>query len=355
MGETSKMGLSKMPLQPTENIIFVMCIFVPSAVSMIFTFYLRFFHPRASDRPRTTADKIGNFLFCILCIVSPVVVGLDTWICVYGNQVAHLQEGPELDAFWTAGFKIDFFNQLAWITVMWCIKGCFMCMYNDIRRVSSLPKNVQNIMKAASFVLVLSFFLCAGMNTFWCTPWDRNWELSPDKCSAQTSPFAISWASVWHVISDSLVLTVPILIFRHIALHRKDFSAFIFIIFLGLLTVGIGVAGCIVRMISVFTSEAIVDRSRAEHKNILFIEAERKRILEIRLISMSEATCGLFVLCLPTMRAFFRRKKGGSSKYTPPPTNDELALVESADSYVSLPIREGVEMAMPLPVHMACE
>lgn len=25
---------------------------------------------------------------------------------MYGNQVAHLQEGPELEAFWTAGFKV---------------------------------------------------------------------------------------------------------------------------------------------------------------------------------------------------------------------------------------------------------
>ncbi|KAF8250693.1 hypothetical protein K440DRAFT_128637 [Wilcoxina mikolae CBS 423.85] len=233
---------------------------------------------------------------------------------------------------------------------MWSIKGCFMCMYVDIRRAGHLPNLLRMVMTATSVVLVVSFFLCMGINMFWCMPWERNWKLALDKCTAQTDPFAVSWASLWHVVSDmmgwwcpSIHLYPPLTCYRSSSRPNPHLpprpapsqGPFSFCLYTGPRP-----AHCAIRMISVFGSGSRIDKSKAEQETFLFIEQERERILEIRLMSISEATCGLFMLCLLTMRVFFRRRKP-LVKWTPPPPpmNDDFELVNSVVSCISLDTR----------------
>lgn len=101
------------------------------------------------------------------------------------------------------------------------------------------------------------------------------------------------------------VLLIPILIFSHIPLQRKDIKPFIFIFFLRVLTVSAGAAGYGFRIEAVLGDHTQVS---TEGELYDFIQEDMARVQKVRFTSVAEAAIGLLVVSMPSLRVFLRRK-----------------------------------------------
>ena len=209
--------------------------------------------------------------------------------------------------------------QVGWAVIIWAVKGCLMCMYYDIGAFAMLPRRIHHMMLATSALVAATFFVALGINLLWCVPFATQWVFSTTKCSASAlTPLVIVGAT--HIATDCMgaspgpcaapppadprapVFAIPVLIFRHAPLKRTDVSAFVGICLIGVLTVAVGAVATAVRI----RAHHGAPRPRAPG---LFLEAERVAIARVQLASIAECACAILLVCLPTARAEYWRRR----------------------------------------------
>ncbi|KAI5778393.1 hypothetical protein EDC01DRAFT_343312 [Geopyxis carbonaria] len=217
---------------------------------------------------------------------------------------------------------------------MWCIKAAFICIYIDM--ATHLPNGIRRIIRFVSYILVLSWVVSNLVFLCWCLPFERNWKLDRNLCSSQTSKFAISFVSCQHLVTDCMVLVLPVLILRQLHLQKTEKWAVGIIFVLGLFTVGAGTVGYALRLQAQIH---VAQRRTGTGPAAAMIAEFKNRMAVVHLVSTAEAACAIVVLCLPSMRVLLtksrsmRRKIVGSNLRGRVMRKDTLEIIDSSSGF----------------------
>ncbi|KAF8543729.1 hypothetical protein BDD12DRAFT_174252 [Trichophaea hybrida] len=197
---------------------------------------------------------------------------------------------------------MGYYEMEIWALMMWSVKFAFMCLYWDMAR--HLPKYIRYTVYFTLGVLTVTFIGVLVMFTMWCRPVHLNWTLTESQlCTAYVSPFAVHAGSSAHLITELLVLLIPILIFRVVHVHRSKRIGVLFIFALGGVTLGISVISYGLRA----STPMHAARVRKTGTFDQYVEEIRKRVENCRLASYTEASCAMLMLCLPSFRVLLRK------------------------------------------------
>ncbi|KAF8242553.1 hypothetical protein K440DRAFT_116375 [Wilcoxina mikolae CBS 423.85] len=317
-----------MSLRPESAIAIMFCstVFAPIAVILRFWFRLG---PKSPQHFWTTCSRIHEAFFIIITAVGIGVANIEVWIYMQQIKQRTLPEDEYIharNALWQMAFKMGYIELLLWTLIMWSVKAAFMCLYIDMAKY--LPSHIRYIIHCTCCILAVTFVATAVTFALACRPVWTNWSLTADLCTPQTVPSTVHIPSVLHLITDAMVLCIPVLIFRIVPIHRRERLAVKFIICLGGATVSVGILCYALRI------QGLVEITRVKNFGDVatYIQEVRKRTESVRLASGAEAACGMFVLCLPSFRVLLRKNSGNGQSLNSGPRQPNVDALGSYHS-----------------------
>lgn len=260
---------------------------------------------RIREYPSVPALLADFFMFLTLaCTTSSI--GLDIWLqrrtILLSSDFKYFGELLQL---YTTGMQIMFAGQIFWAVVMWSVKAALMGLYYDIAR--HVTDKVKRLMHLTCAVLLATFLSVIITSFTWCRPLKTNWTLGPELCSPQTSVFPVAFTSVLHIITDMMVLGIPLLILRTLHLQRAQVVAVYFVF-------GIGFLAFSVALVSFALQIQIVRIDSHSPSYLVDLEIKAERVY---LAGTAECSIAIVGACLPSLRVFLRmlsKPKNGQGK-----------------------------------------
>ncbi|TGZ83710.1 hypothetical protein EX30DRAFT_89404 [Ascodesmis nigricans] len=235
------------------------------------------------------------FVMIALCFVSASSL-LDTWIRAerlrYDDD-PWLYKGPT--SLRVRALKVTLYNQFAFVSMLWAIKASFLVSYFNM--VGFLSVKLKSMLKGSAVLLGATWAAMMLILGLWCRPVGRNWSMSTEFCSPQTSVSQTIVFFVLHLITDLPVIILPALILRSLQLARGEKYALGFVYIIGVVTL----ASSVIRF---------VFHLRFAHDHELSLAGVEEAIDRIYFVSLAEATMSIILVCLPSLRVLLRTIRG---------------------------------------------
>lgn len=177
---------------------------------------------------------------------------------------------------------------------MWSIKASLMALYYDISK--HVTDRVKMLMHVTSGLLLVTVLVVISVSLGWCRPITANWSLGPDMCTPQAHVFPVAFTSCLHVITDILVLSIPILILRTLQLQRAQMVAVYFIF-------GIGFLAFTVALVSLGLQIQVVG---LPHESSSYFQEIQIKTERVYLAGVAECSIAIVGANLPSLRVFLR-------------------------------------------------
>jgi len=185
--------------------------------------------------------------------------------------------------------KLYFAEGLLYTTVLWLVKGSFICMYFEV--YSNLAKRIRYSVLAMTAFLILGFLASIILHLSWCRPIATNWEIDGTCNTAIALPINTNTTAL-NMASDIGLLALFVGVLRRTRIHNRELYGAVFVSVIGTCTL----ISSAVRYAIIFK---IIKTSVESDENLtLFLFWT---YMEIRLF--------VFAACLPACRVFLRTNK----------------------------------------------
>ena len=238
---------------------------------------------------------LADFFMLLSLAFTTTAIGLDIWL---QRRTIYLSSDwkyvLELISLYRVGMKFMFADQMFWALLMWSVKAALMALYYDI--ATHVTPRVKQIMHITCVVLLLTLLAVIAVFLGWCRPLDRNWTLGDNMCSPQTYVFPVAFTSALHMITDIMVLGIPLLILRTLHLQRAQAIAVYFIL-------GIGFLAFSVSLVSLVLQIEVVGINHDSPSYLSEMEIKTERVY---LAAIAECSIAIVGACLPSLRVILR-------------------------------------------------
>ncbi|KAF8465661.1 hypothetical protein BDZ91DRAFT_658850, partial [Kalaharituber pfeilii] len=285
-------------MKPTERIAYDAVFYTLALIFLLLRFGIRLTPTslRRTMQNPTIPSILADVLMLLALLITTGAIAADIWL---QRRTIQLQNDPagflKLLDLYPIGMKIAFANQLCWLFLMWSVKGALMCLYYDISR--HVQKRVKILMHITSVVLVTTMFAILGTFIGWCRPIETNWTIGAEMCTPQAHIFPVVFTSVLHIVTDLMILTVPLLILRTLKLARREHYALYFIFGIGFLTVGVAIVSLALQ----------IEIVRLDSRSLGYLTDMEVKVERVYLSAIAESSIAMVGACLPSLRVFLRR------------------------------------------------
>lgn len=250
---------------------------------------------RQLRRDRSLSALLADLFMFIALATTTTGIGMDIWL---QKRTIYLSSDskylPQLHQLYIVGMKFLFANQMFWALIMWSVKASLMALYYDIS--SHVTNRLKMLMHVTSVLLFVTILAVISVSLGWCRPISTNWSLGPDMCTSQAHVFPVAFTSTLHIITDILVLSIPLLILRTLRLQRAQIVAIYFIF-------GVGFLAFAVTLVSLGLQIQVVGVHHESSSYFQEIEIKGERVY---LAGVGECSIAMVGANLPSLRVFLR-------------------------------------------------
>ncbi|KAF8440683.1 hypothetical protein BGX38DRAFT_1063887, partial [Terfezia claveryi] len=237
----------------------------------------------------------ADFFMLLALAFTTTAISLDIWL---QKRTIHLSSDlkyfTELLKLYRVGMKFLFADQMFWAFLMWSVKAALMALYYDIS--THVTSRVKQMMHITCVVLFVTLLAVIAVFLGWCRPLSTNWTLGDQMCSPQAHVFPVAFTSTVHMITDMMVLGIPILILRTLHLQRAQTIAVYFIF-------GIGFLAFSVSLVSLALQIEVVGINHQAPSYLSEMEIKTERVY---LAAIAECSIAIVGACLPSLRVILR-------------------------------------------------
>ncbi|KAK6343849.1 hypothetical protein TWF696_007504 [Orbilia brochopaga] len=196
------------------------------------------------------------------------------------NGYTELLRNTEDKAKLSQMLRLLFFSSFLTFTIFWVIKGAFMALYYYL--IPPWLTGLRRTINVTSVLVVLSYVGFLATNVFSCGSVSRNWSTNPEAfCFSFSRESGVIYLTTMHLLTDVMIFIIPFFILPHIMLPTAEKFGLTVMFALGLLTISCTIA----RTAIVLTAESFT------YHGLLTWDS-------------GEITCGIIVVCAPSIKWF---------------------------------------------------